>query len=341
MELLKLFFKNQTELRKHKIIVVANVRNKTHNFKNISLNMANDNEFFSAEEFDEIANALKKLDLFVKVYYNELDFFEEILSQKYKQNEIIVLNFARNGITEGKKTLVPCFCDLTNIKYTGSDAAVQSLCRNKLFWSSVLLAENLPALNSYGLSCNNIDKYIDLLKDDTAYIIKPIAESSSMGVTSKMSKAQVINYLLKNEGKFLVQKFLPGNEYEVPFFELNGQFYAFQPQKINYNGDVLDEKLSVLNDYFYSASDLSAKLNNSMVNSSIEAAKVLGMKKYGRIDFKLDENGQPYIIDIATLPYITDNSSFHHAFQEIGEDYTSVFKALLTTALLSDNQEKN
>jgi len=337
MELLNLFTKHEINLRKRKIVVVANVRNKTHNFKNLSLQMANDNEFFSTEEFDEIATALKNLDLFVKVYYNELDFFEEILEQKYKPQEIIVLNFARNGISQGKKSLIPCFCDLTGIKYSGSDAAVQSLCRNKLFWSSILIEENLPVLKSYGVSHENIDKIADLLKKDNEYIIKPIAESSSMGVTSNLNKNQVIDYFSNNEGNFLVQNFLPGNEYEVPFFELNGQFFAFQPQKINYNGNILNEELSVLNDYYYSTSDLPEQLNTFMVNSAIEVAKVLGMKKYGRIDFKFDDNQQPYIIDIATLPYITKNSSFQHAFQEIGQKYESIFKSLLITALLSSN----
>jgi len=98
------------ELKRYKILVVANVRNKTVNFKSLSLNSANEIEFFSENEFKEINTAIRQLGLFTKVYFNELSFFEDILNETYQPNEIIVINFARNGSREGKKSLVPSFC---------------------------------------------------------------------------------------------------------------------------------------------------------------------------------------------------------------------------------------
>ena len=36
--------------------------------------------------------------------------------------ECYIYNFSRDGIAEGKKSLIPAFCDLCGLKYTGSNA---------------------------------------------------------------------------------------------------------------------------------------------------------------------------------------------------------------------------
>lgn len=335
-ELLEKFEKYEDNIRKHKIIIVANVRKRTGNYKHYSLNMANENEFFSMNEFHEIADGIRQLKLFTKVYYNELEFVDEILTHRYEPDNIIVINFARNGITEGKKSFLPCFCDLLNIKYTGSDAAVQSLCRNKYVWGCVLGEEGIPVPESFLYSGHkDLNMLERCLNKDDKYIIKPVSESSSMGVTAPMFKSEVISMLDGNQTRSLVQKYLSGAEIEVPFFELNGQVYPLPPQKINYNGTMLDENLSVLNDYFYSQSNLSSSLNEYMLNITAKVAKCLNIKKYGRVDFKLDGFGNPFIIDIATLPYITKNSSFSAAMKHLELDYATIFKILLSVAILS------
>ncbi len=335
-ELLIKFKECEDNIRKNKIVVVANVRNKTGNYKDYTLKMANENEFFSLDEFHEITDGIRQLELFTKVYYNELMFVDEILTKRYDPNNIIVVNFARNGITEGKKSFVPCFCDLLNIKYTGSDAAVQSLCRNKYVWSCVLQQNSIPVPKTFLYTCyEDLDDIKLKLKKNEEYIIKPVSESSSMGVTTAMEKEKVISFLNDNRNKYIVQAFLSGGEYEVPFFELDGQIYPLPPQKINYKGTILDENLSVLNDYFYSPSDLSVQLNNFLLRTAIKTAKCLNIKKYGRIDFKLDQSGNAFVIDIATLPYITKISSFSAAMEQLGLDYSYIFKFLLTVTYLS------
>ena len=334
-ELLGQFDEYANAIRKYKIIIVANVRSKTGNFKHHSLNMANENEFFSLDEFHEIADGIRQLELFTKVYYNELEFVDEILSNRYEPDNIIVINFARNGTSEGKKSLIPCFCDLLNIKYTGSDAAVQSLCRNKYVWSCVLRNEGIPVPESLVYSSHeDLTQLKGSLINGKKYIIKPVSESSSMGVTAAMSNIEVINKLAYSHNRSLIQEYLSGEEIEVPFFELNGHIYPLSPQKINYNGSMLDENLSVRNEYFYSPS-LNTDINNKLLDYSIKTAQHLNIKKYGRIDFKLDSFGNPFVIDIATLPYITKNSSFSAAMDQMGLDYSTIFKVLLTVAVLS------
>lgn len=334
-ELLKLYDIHKDEICQYKIIIVANVRKHTGDFKSYILNKANSIEFFSDEEFDSICCAIATLKLFTKIYYNELDFIEDVLEEEYDLNKIIIINFARNGVIEGKKSLIPSFCDLLNIKYTTANAFVQSLCRDKFVWSCVLQSANLPALKSIFINNKEI---IGIEKFDKKedYILKPKSESSSLNVSRKLKADKIIDFAVHNEKNFIAQKYLSGKEIEVPFFELNGKYYIQEPTQINYSGDMLYENLSEENNYFYSNCNLSKTIITEIKENVLKTAKILGIKKYGRIDFKFDDNGNAYIIDIATLPYLTPNSSFAFSASQHNLQYNSIFKALITIALLTD-----
>ena len=329
----ELFEQHLTDIQRYKIIIVANVRKQTNDFKSFVLDPANPIEFFSEKEFREIYKAIRQLDVFTKVYYNELKFFEDVLNETYKANEIIVINFARNGSREGKKSLVPSFCDLLNIKYTSSNAFVQSLCRNKYIWGHVLENLNIPVAGNVLLKGGHTEN-LNQLTENKQFILKPVYESSSIGISKAMTKAELENNLSHLNGTFIAQKYLKGSEYEIPFFELNDTLTMFEPIKINYDGTVLCESLSSENSYFYSHHDLSQNTCNNMMQIARQVIDTLGIKKYGRIDFKLDEDGHPFIIDIATLPYLTQNSSFAFVANEQGLQYASIFKALIVVALL-------
>ena len=334
IKILELFETYKQEINQYKIIIVANVRNHTGNFKSITLNKANPIEFFSDDEFDQICNGISSLGIFTKIYYNELDFIEDVLNQKYVVNKIIVINFARNGIIEGKKSLVPAFCDLLNIKYTTSNAFVQSLCRDKFVWSCVLRQAGLPSLKTLYIQGNYVAD-IDTIYNNELYILKPKSESSSLHVGGAVNKQKVLSFVQNNKEDYIVQKYLCGIEIEVPFFELNGDYFIQEPVQINYSGNILCENLSEENDYYYSDCQLTKTEMLNIKEIALKTAKILNIKKYGRIDFKLDRDSSAYIIDIATLPYLTKNSSFAFAASRQNLHYNSIFKALLTIAFLS------
>ena len=71
---------------------------------------ADDSEFFSRKEFAEIASALFYIFGFAKVFYSELNFIEYVIKEKPLPSECYVYNFSRDGVAQGKKSLIPSFC---------------------------------------------------------------------------------------------------------------------------------------------------------------------------------------------------------------------------------------
>ena len=100
------------DTHKYNVYIVANTQNikketKKWNYKHSSMD-----EFFSREEFAEIASAIFSVFGYVKVFYSEIEFINYVLNNTIEKSNTIVYNFSRDGIKEGKKSLIPTFCDL-------------------------------------------------------------------------------------------------------------------------------------------------------------------------------------------------------------------------------------
>ena len=118
------------------VFIIANTHNIDKETKQWNYEHSTLDEFFSRQEFSEISSAIYNIFGFVKVFYSELEFVEYVMKRDVDRDNLIVINFSRDGKKEGKKSLIPAFCDLLGIKYTGSNAFVISLLRNKFVFSN-------------------------------------------------------------------------------------------------------------------------------------------------------------------------------------------------------------
>ena len=57
------------------------------------------------------------------------------------------------------------------------------------------------------------------------------------------------------------------------------------------------------------------------------------MSNYGRVDFRIDQDGVPYIFDVSTMPYTIKHSSFAFAFQKIGLEYKDIYSSIITATI--------
>lgn len=129
--------------------IVADAQTKTVRESDPRISHADESEFFSRMEFAEIASALFNVFGFARVFYSEISFIEYVIHNKIQPKDCIVYNFSRDGVNPGKKSLIPAFCDLYGIKYTGSNAFVISLLRNKRIYGDILSKNGIPVPITY------------------------------------------------------------------------------------------------------------------------------------------------------------------------------------------------
>lgn len=342
---------NEFEINKndYTIWIVANVADTVQDEESF-IKHSNFSEFFTKAEFSSIVSAISDIFGYVRIFYSEIEFITYILSNKNTIDKLhtIVYNFTRDGIKEGKKSLIPAFCDLFQLKYIGSNPFVVSLLRNKFVFSKFL--ENMgiavPNILLYETNTyNDISRFIG-----KQVIAKNIYESASIG----MDTTNIICYdscedynkkldeLCNNLDvkQLLIQDYIEGIECETFVINLQGTYHAFQPIALEINGsNILTSKISDSNNYgFANLSKYKDKrICDDIKKVTEKAAKLLNIKNYARFDYRVASNGQFYLIDIAGSPYLTRHSSIAYLFTNIlGLNYNKIFSLL--AALTNFNQ---
>lgn len=312
------------------IFLVANLKKYTEQMSHYVIEHASDNEFFSLSEFEEIASSLLKIGLCLNVFYTEIDFIDYILKNYNRLNssEILVYNLARDGKKEGKKSLIPSFCDYFGLNYTGSNALIVSLCRNKFIWSALsnFFEVKTPKTACYKNSTLLGNKFLS-----NKYIKKEPIESASINL-SENSVIENFDWKNVNNEHFLIQEYIDGIEVEVPFFCIDNQYVILDPIKLDMHTDILTSEVSDNNDYSFKLFN-DINLEKSLKETTKKLVQYIGIDTYGRVDFRIDKKGNFFVIDIATMPYTTKHSSFNFVMQYYGFSSTDLHKLVILSSL--------
>lgn len=319
------------------IVVVAHVLAPRGHDNMMQKNCA-ETEHFTIQEFKEIYQGIVNADFFIrKIFFSELEFIQDIVIDPQKYSKSIVFNLCRNGSGMNKKTLVPAICDLLGVKYTSSGAGQCALARNKWLFTSILQTNNI-ACPTTGLC---IDDLWGRIPDDAKVICKPNCESASQGVEDN-SIILLKEAAHQNRNDTLIQEYIDGYECEVPVFSVNNHCWALPPVGISFGSDstrnILTYTASMNNEYsFYSLSDvLPEEICRSIVMDAEKSFCLLGLQRYGRIDFRIDKNThRHYVMDISTTPYITHHSSFAYAINQCEGNYEDIYRLILAASFNS------
>ncbi len=332
------------------IILLSNVYGRTKLFEENKLNIIA--EFFSEDEYDYILTALKEAKYEVFCYFDENDFIKDYLNNKIQLKEFLVFNLARNGYGISKKSLIPTFCDLNKIKYTGSNGYACSFARNKYHVNALLKCLGLNTLSSYIYNDNWLNN--DFPKDDKMkFIVKPLFESASQGITENSIYSPSLymplqefvkkTFLRLNKSPLIVQQFIEGYEAKTTILDLNTT-YALPPVGVQINGRrnlknlIISEELAFnyKHDNYILASELGNALADKIAQNALKIYNAIGMQNYGRIDCRIDaDTKEIYFMDFSTMPYFVSGGEMLFAFKNMGMTIHNLLNTIINSALIS------
>ncbi len=330
------------------VYIIANTCDKTPFIGPAGMKHASEDEFFSRIEFAEIASAIFNVFGYVKVFYSEIDFCKYVFENNIKRNECVVYNLSRDGRCEGKKSLIPALCDLLDLRYTGSNAFVISLLRNKYAFGCLLQRHNIPLPTSW--IYNSSEGFLDGQPlSGQEIIIKNLHESASIGLTedniitfdnTENTRLKMHNRCTQMNSKtVLVQEYISGYECEVLVLKIKGKYIALDPVEIVLGSQRIISS-DVSNNYQYDFAPLYEKFPADLCSKiqaySEHAAKILNVENYARFDFRITEDMQCFLIDIAGTPYTIQHSSVAYLFQDIYNlAYEDIYKVIVELAIQS------
>ena len=323
------------------VYIIADAQTKTCKYMPERIIHANEDEFFSRTEFAEIMSAIFNCFGFAKVFYSEIEFIQYTLAHNIDKSECIVYNFSRDGRVNGKKSLIPAFCDLMDIRYTGSDAFVISLLRNKYIYTKFLEQNGISVPKSL-LYRSTSDFSLLLSEFKNQYVIvKNKCESASIGMTHenifelKNDSVQYLDKLLTimHTNSVLVQEYIDGIECEIFVLQYKGNYYALDPVQILFKNEMNIIDTDTSNSYNYDFRVINSPVKSLIQETAKKIAELLEIKDYARFDFRI-KNGIPYLFDIAGTPYTIYHSSIAYLFTQYYHiAYEAIYKIIVACML--------
>ncbi len=209
--------------------------------------------------------------------------------------------FGEDGTVQGA-------LELLGVPYTGSGVMASALgmdkWRSKLVWQ----AGGLPVpefliINEKSDSAEVVEKL------GLPLFVKPANEGSSVGI----SKVKTVDDLsaayqsaAKHDKLVIAERFIGGGEYTVAI--LGDQ--ALPVIKIEPANEFYDFEAKYLRDdtRYLCPSGLDVGRETQMQHLALRAFALIGGLGWGRVDFLMSEDGQPYVLEANTSPGMTDHS---------------------------------
>ena len=223
--------------------------------------------------------------------------------------------------------------ELMNLPYLGSGPEGSQICFNKVttkLWLDSLQIPNAPFLFFYRQSSGIEKRALAFFKEHREDIfVKAAGQGSSVGVFHVNSASELetsIDRAFDFSPYVLLEKRIVGRELEVAVYQCDGQLQITPPGEIicprggfyDYHQKYGEEGQTRT---LTKAPDLETKALEKIEYHSRMAFEGLGIRHLARIDFFLDEQGEPILNEINTFPGHTPISMFPMMLENNGHSY--------------------
>lgn len=223
--------------------------------------------------------------------------------------------------------------EVMGVPYTGCGVLASALgmdkLRSKLLWQAL----NLP-IPAFEILTEDSDFAAIEQKLGLPLFVKPACEGSSIGV-SKVKQAGELAAAFAEAYKYddivIAEQFIGGGEYTAAVLgDRVLSFVKIEPATEFYD---FDAKYIRDDTVYRCPAGLSAELNEKIAGLVKQAFWALGGRGWARIDFLMDEAGNPYLLEANTAPGMTSHSLFPMAAREAGLSYEDLVLQILDSTL--------
>ena len=259
---------------------------------------------------------------------------DENVASKLKDAKIEYAYNALHG-KFGEDGCIQGLLEILKIPYTGCGVLSSSICMDKAY-TKLVLAQNkeIPLIKSVliGKDENNI---VEKVKDlNFPLMLKPVCEGSSIGmfcVNDEKELVEKFNEALKCNQDILIEEYIEGTSCTVGVLEIDKKLVAtevlgFETKTKWYD---FEAKYTPGLTKFVMGAGFDSDFKEKVKDLAIKAFQACKCKDVSRVDFLVDKNQIPYVLEINTSPGMTDLSDLPAQSLEIGLDYDNLVLNIL------------
>lgn len=233
----------------------------------------------------------------------------------------------------GEDGVIQGFLETLGMPYTGSGIMASSVAMDKLRTKQMWMGAGLRSPAIYVTTNNEID-YAAIDNLGFPVMVKPIHEGSSIGMSKVDDIAELDKaWELAREYDDLViaEKWIKGAEYTAAV--LNGESLPLIRLETPEDFYDYDAKYNLDTTRYISPSGLPIEREQELKALTRIAFGAVGGKGWGRVDFILDEDDVPWLIEVNTVPGMTDHSLVPMAAKAAGISFEELVLRILDTSM--------
>jgi D-alanine-D-alanine ligase len=257
------------------------------------------------------------------------DILERLSSEKVACAFIVL--HGRGGEDGSMQGLLECL----EIPYTGSGVLASALAMDKLRTKQLWLSQGLPT-PKYAVLCSESDCKHAAEELGFPLIVKPAHEGSSIG----MAKVSSVNELITAwqsastyDSQVLVEQWISGPEFTIAM--LGDE--VLPPIRLGTNHAFYDYDAKYLSSdtRYQIPCGLDEERELELKTLARQACEIVGTSGWARVDVMQDDQGCFWLLEVNTVPGMTDHSLVPMAAKAAGLDYQQLVLSVLADTMES------
>lgn len=229
----------------------------------------------------------------------------------------------------GEDGMIQALLNILEIPYTGSGVMASALGMDKLRTKQLWLGAGLPTPEFVAVSNDNALSGV-MQSLGGSVMVKPPHEGSSIGMSHVINEADLQAAFARareHDSEILIERWIEGEEYTCAI--LNG--CALPPIRLQTPNDFYDfqAKYESNETQYLCPCGLDAASEAELQKLSIQAFNAVGCKGWGRVDAMRDRDGRFWLLEVNTVPGMTDHSLVPMAAKAAGMDFATLVMSIL------------
>lgn len=264
--------------------------------------------------------------------------YKESVAKKLALLKIDVAFVALHG-EFGEDGTLQGLLEKMKIAYTGSSSSASRAAMNKITAKEMFKSKNIPVAMHEILAKDNFNKGCDIdvyFKNlGSSLVVKPSNGGSSIGlniVSNREDLKAAIDDAFKYDNRLIIEEYIPGREITVGIIEdMALPIVEILPKRKFF--DFTAKYQNGLTEYIVPAK-IEIAIYEECQDIGLEAHRVLSARSFSRVDIILNKKKGPVVLEVNTIPGLTETSLLPKAARAIGMEFEDLCLKILESATL-------
>lgn len=238
----------------------------------------------------------------------------------------------------GEDGTIQSLLELRGIKYTGSKILSSSLAMDKAMSKILFQHYGVQTARWFSIDKSSADAnaVIKMIEKEIGFpaVVKPNDQGSTVGLTICEKPVNVKDSLklsFQYSDKVLIEEYILGREVTVAILEDKAlPVLEIKPKHGFY--DYESKYTSGMSEYIVPA-DIPKETADKIQKQALLAFNALQCEVYGRVDFRMNNELEPYCLEVNTLPGMTSTSLVPKMAKAVGISFEQLIERIIRLSL--------